>query len=85
MMREDEKSGLYNETLEKVAKRESELGEYDRSLESTRYRYFILGAKWQEQRMLDLIDEYNEMLTDSNVHEDHKEKSFKEWFEQFKK
>ena len=31
--------------FEKAAKRESELGEYDRSLESTRYRYFIEGAK----------------------------------------
>ena len=37
--------------FEKAAKRESELGEYDRSLESTRYRYFIEGAKWQQKQM----------------------------------
>ena len=42
---------MYDETLEKAAKRESELGEYDRSLESTRYRYFIEGTKWQQKQM----------------------------------
>jgi uncharacterized protein YqgV (UPF0045/DUF77 family) len=42
-------------------------------------------AKWQQERMFELVEEYNQMLIDPNVHEDHKEKSFKEWFEQFKK
>ena len=46
---------------------------------------FIAGAKWQQERMFELVEEYNQMLLDTNVHEDHKEKSFKEWFEQFKK
>jgi len=41
-------------------------------------------AKWQQERMFELVEEYNQMLVDPNVHEDHKEKSFKEWFEQFK-
>ena len=41
--------------------------------------------KWQQERMFELVEEYNQMLIDPNVHEDHKEKSFKEWFEQFKK
>ena len=40
--------------------------------------------KWQQERMFELVEEYNQMLIDPNVHEDHKEKSFKEWFEQFK-
>jgi uncharacterized protein YqgV (UPF0045/DUF77 family) len=42
-------------------------------------------AKWQQERMFELVEEYNQMLIDPNVHEDHKEKSFKEWFKQFKK
>ena len=46
---------------------------------------FIAGAKWQQERMFELVEEYNQMIIDYNVHEDHKEKSFKEWFEQFKK
>jgi hypothetical protein len=46
---------------------------------------FIAGAEWQSERMFGLVDEYNQMLVDPNVHEDHKEISFKEWFEQFKK
>jgi hypothetical protein len=46
---------------------------------------FNNGAKWQQERMFELVEEYNQMLLDANVHEDHKEKSFKEWFEQFKK
>jgi uncharacterized protein YqgV (UPF0045/DUF77 family) len=41
-------------------------------------------AKWQQERMFELVEEYNQMLIDPNVHEDHKEKSFKEWFKQFK-
>ena len=48
-------------------------------------RCFQLGAKWQQERMFELVEEYNQMLVDPNVHEDHKEKSFKDWFEQFKK
>jgi hypothetical protein len=35
------------------------------------------GAKWQQERMFELVEEYNQMLIDPNVHEDHKEKSFK--------
>ena len=46
---------------------------------------FKQGVKWQKERMFELVEEYNQMIIDSNVHEDHKEKSFKEWFEQFKK
>lgn len=46
---------------------------------------FKQGAKWQQERMFELVEEYNQMIIDSNVHEDHKEKSFKEWFKQFKK
>ena len=46
---------------------------------------FIAGAKCQQEIMFELFEEYNQMLLDPNVHEDHKEKSFKEWFEQFKK
>ena len=45
---------------------------------------FVKGAKWQQERMFELVEEYNQMLIDPNVHDDHKEKSFKEWFEQFK-
>jgi TRAP-type C4-dicarboxylate transport system substrate-binding protein len=45
---------------------------------------FKEGAKWQKEKMFELVEEYNQMLVDHNVHEDHKEKSFKEWFEQFK-
>ena len=48
-------------------------------------RCYIAGAKNQQERMFALVQEYNQMLIDPNVHEDHKEKSFKEWFEQFKK
>jgi hypothetical protein len=46
---------------------------------------FKEGAKWEQERMFELVEEYNQMLIDPNVHDDHKEKSFKEWFEQFKK
>ena len=46
---------------------------------------FYNGAKWQQEKMYELVEEYNQMLIDPNVHEDHREKSFKEWFEQFKK
>lgn len=42
-------------------------------------------VKWQQEKMFKLVEEYNQMLIDPSVHEDHKEKSFKEWFEQFKK
>ena len=49
-----------------------------------RRKIWIEGAKWQQERMFELVEEYNQMLIDHNVHEDHKEKSFKEWFEQFK-
>lgn len=38
------------ETVEEAAIKASELGEYDRSLESVRKNYFIKGAKWQEER-----------------------------------
>jgi hypothetical protein len=47
-------------------------------------KIFNNGAKWQQERMFELVEEYNQMLIDPNVHEDHKEKSFKEWFQQFK-
>ena len=87
MMQEDEKSGLYEETIEQAAKRESELGEYDRSLEYTRYRYFILGAKWQEQRMyseeeaIKKIIDYVDFQFNTNGELN---SEIKKWFEQFK-
>ena len=68
------------ETLEEAAELNAKkVGHY------AGYQDFIAGAKWQQERMFELVEEYNQMLIDSNVHEDHKEKSFKEWFEQFKK
>jgi len=42
---------MKEETFEEAAERESQLGEYDRSVESTRKNYFIKGAKWQQERM----------------------------------
>lgn len=42
---------MKQETLEEAAKNISELGEYDRSFESTRKNYFIQGANWQKERM----------------------------------
>ena len=87
MMQEDEKSGLYDETIEQAAKRESELGEYDRSLEYTRYRYFILVAKWQEQRMyseeeaIKKIIDYVDFQFNTNGELN---SEIKKWFEQFK-
>jgi hypothetical protein len=45
---------------------------------------YISELEKQQERMFELVEEYNQMLVDPNVHEDHKEKSFKEWFKQFK-
>jgi hypothetical protein len=75
------------ETLEEAAKRLAEGEGYDTILGVGHIwiEGFEKGAKWQQERMFELVEEYNQMLIDPNVHEDHKEKSFKEWFEQFKK
>jgi hypothetical protein len=56
----------------------------DYSNDATQQLSFLNGAEWNQERMFELVEEYNQMLLDTNVHEDHKEKSFKEWFEQFK-
>ena len=69
------------ETIEEAAERLW----LDSTSQLTSKNSFIQGAKWQQERMFELVEEYNQMLLDTNVHEDHKEKSFKEWFEQFKK
>jgi hypothetical protein len=74
---------MNKETLEEVAEKYVE--KFALSVRSARKLGFIDGAKWQTKRMFELVKEYNQMLIDTNVHEDHKEKSFKEWFEQFKK
>ena len=71
------------ETLEEFAERIA----YDSTEENKGFpsiKMVIKGAEWQQQRMFELVEEYNQMLIDPNVHEDHKEKSFKEWFKQFK-
>lgn len=80
------------ETLEEVANRVSQLGEYDRSMESTRKNYFIGGAKWQQERSYseeDLIsfahfyfkEEFNSTMQTCKSTDE----IFKEWFKQFKK
>jgi hypothetical protein len=80
------------ETLEEVAERIypttfvaifTQRDKVDKNKE--RRKIWIEGAKWQQERMFELVEEYNQMLLEPNVHEDHKEKSFKDWFEQFKK
>ena len=78
------------ETLEEVAKRESQLGEYDRSFESTREKYFIKGAKWQQEQNKNLYTEeevytlLNDALWDLSKM-GYNQKKLDEWFEQFKK
>ncbi len=85
-------SEFKQETLEEVAERIypttfvaifTQRDKVDKNKE--RRKIWIEGAKWQQERMFELVEEYNQMLVDPNVHEDHKEKSFKEWFKQFKK
>ena len=89
------------ETFEEAAERESQLGEYDRSFESTRKNYFIKGAKWQQERMYseeEIIQLLNFVSKEYNIsngigwfhtHESIEDISSKEvldkWFEQFKK
>ena len=84
------------ETLEEAAKKYAEsnqygLGYYDEGgfqgidEKSFADKLVDFTNKWQQERMFELVEEYNQMLIDPNVHDDHKEKSFKEWFEQFKK
>ena len=71
------------ETLEDAAERESQLGEYDRSFESTRKNYFIKGAKWQQERMYsedEVKHIISEALQSALVTVD-----LEQWFEQFKK
>jgi uncharacterized protein YbaA (DUF1428 family) len=81
-------SKFKQETLEEAAEKETEVqgwGEYESNSEQYAIKQaFINGAKWQQERMFKLVEEYNQMLVDPNVHEDHKEKAFKEWFKQFK-
>jgi hypothetical protein len=74
------------ETLEEVAERESQLGEYDRSFESTRKNYFIKGAKWQQERMyskeeVEVIAKDAYAMGRNNILIG----VFNKWFEQFKK
>jgi hypothetical protein len=78
---------MKQETLEEAAERLYPIILEDDGWDKNKqYRdEWIEGAKWQQERMYKLVEEYNQMLIDHNVHEDHKEKSFKEWFEQFKK
>ncbi len=55
------------ESLTEASKRESQLGEYDRSLESIRENYFIKGAKWQQEAIIKLLkdnDYQNEPVFD---------------------
>jgi hypothetical protein len=72
------------ETLEEVALKASELGEYDRSFESTRKSYFIKGAKWQQERsyseeeVLELLQDFANDLSDNVI-------NIKFWFKKFKK
>jgi hypothetical protein len=80
------------ETFEEAAERESQLGEYDRSFESTRKNYFIKGAKWQQERMYIDIEVFTEELKDKidsfeySVNQNSYISDYiKEWFEQFKK
>ena len=80
---------MKQETIEEVAKKkysmfkgETYIGNNKKML---RRAAFIKGAEWMKERMFELFEEYNEMLISDDVHEDHKEKSFIEWFEQFKK
>ena len=42
---------------------------------------FKLGVKWQQERMFELMDEYQNWLFNSND----EILTFREWFEQFKK
>ncbi len=79
------------ETFEEAAERESQLGEYDRSFESTRKNYFIKGAKWQQERMCIDIEVFTEELKDKidsfeySVNQNSYISDYiKEWFEQFK-
>jgi hypothetical protein len=92
---------MKEETLEEAAERESQLGEYDRSFESTRKNYFIKGAKWQQERSYseeEIIQLLNFVSKEYNIsngigwfhtHESIEDISSKEvldkWFEQFKK
>jgi hypothetical protein len=80
------------ETFEEAAERESQLGEYDRSFESTRKNYFIKGAKWQQERMYIDIEVFTEELKDKidsfeySVNQNSYISDYiKEWFEQYKK
>jgi hypothetical protein len=81
------------ETIEDAAERESQLGEYDRSFESTRKNYFIKGAKWQQERMYSEEDMKKAIrfgfdkgfCSNSSNKNKNLGLSEKEWFEQYKK
>ena len=45
MMQEDEKSGLYDDTIEQATQ------EYSKYLEEFSYQYFQTGALWQQKQM----------------------------------
>ena len=93
IMQEEEKSGLYDETIEQAAKKyANKKGDIPTTkLEDAIFKQgFIDGAKWQQEQnkklyseedMHKLMYEYQEwlVLTLEPV------KPFEEWFEQFKK
>ncbi len=62
--------------LEEAANRVSQLGEYDKSFESTRKNYFIKGAKWQQERM------YSEKQMDDAYDKGFKDKSERSYSEE---
>lgn len=59
MMKDDEKLGLYNETLEEVAERYVDF--WFENGDKTE-EVFIAGAKWQEQKTTDLLQQNTELL-----------------------
>jgi hypothetical protein len=81
---------MKEETFEEAAERESQLGEYDRSFESTRKNYFIKGAKWQQERMYseeDMINFHKWAYQKNRLEESDKttKELLTKWFKQFKK
>lgn len=66
------------ETLEEAAMEASELGEYDRSFESTRKSYFIEGVKWNQRQIIKL-------LKDNDYGNEPVFELIEEWFKQIEK
>lgn len=73
---------MKQETLEEAAKNISELGEYDRSFESTRKNYFIQGANWQKERMYSEEDLKSAFFNGGDMKD---LEEFNYWLEEFKK